>query len=548
MVAEERLTALGAFGSRGAMVAALALGVVLGAPSLAAARASPGVVNKDTFTITAPGVATYGPNPALTCPSGGPAPIAEDEVARVARKSGKKAAVLDGRLCAAAETLVGWSRPEPVPQVVSRAVAWHFGLATPFEHVLIQTIDTEDSTKIGLATVDAVSRFAENGTHPRFGLATTRLRRDSTRIALVLYDAEVEFGEVPRQLPAGGKATLTGTLPEGLTHVHAFVGGPAGDLHSYEPKGTSLEVELTCGEKPGLILAEVRGEEDGLSRSVASFPLACGVEPPNAVAIPPAPVKGKVDTAAAEKRLFDLINAERQKASLPPLALDPAVEAVARSVADDYLKQAQGQAPSFNLDEALKKAGVGTLLVLQNPMAAPSVEDIHALVMMNATNRSNLLSSQVTHAGVGMVQTVVANGFTLLYASELFVREQAKVDTKEVQQELYAAIAKRREAGRSAALVKDPLLEEVAEGLAQELAASGGTPPKARESAIVAPLYKPFRVVNIMSGVKSDPLEFAEESAIAGEAQAVGVGVAQGDNPNFGKNSIYVVAIVGSRK
>ena len=50
-----------------------------------------------------------------------------------------------------------------------------------------------------------------------------------------------------------------------------------------------------------------------------------------------------------------------------------------------------------------------------------------------------------------------------------------------------------------------------------------------------------------MGGVKTDPLEFAEEPAIVSDAKAVGVGVAVGSSPQFGKNSTYVVILMGKR-
>jgi hypothetical protein len=71
--------------------------------------------------------------------------------------------------------------------------------------------------------------------------------------------------------------------------------------------------------------------------------------------------------------------------------------------------------------------------------------------------------------------------------------------------------------------------------------------PKARVSEIEAPLYKGFATVNEIGGVKADPMEFAQEPGIVGDARLVGVGVGIGSSPQFGKNSTYVVILTGKK-
>jgi hypothetical protein len=51
-----------------------------------------------------------------------------------------------------------------------------------------------------------------------------------------------------------------------------------------------------------------------------------------------------------------------------------------------------------------------------------------------------------------------------------------------------------------------------------------------------------------MGGAKTEPLEFAEEGGAAATGKAMGIGVAQGMNPVLGKNAVYVVILIGTRR
>ena len=79
------------------------------------------------------------------------------------------------------------------------------------------------------------------------------------------------------------------------------------------------------------------------------------------------------------------------------------------------------------------------------------------------------------------------------------------------------------------------------------MAKTKGKVPKEKVAEIEAPLYKSFSTVNELGGVKTDPLEFAEEPGVVGDAKLVGVGVSVGTSQQFGKNSSFVVVLVGKK-
>src|SRR3954462_7996771 len=89
---------------------------------LSANKRAVGVVENGTFKPGKPPVPTYGKDPSLTCPERGVNGLVQDGVGSVAEP--------DGRLCAVAETLLGWEGDAP-PENVIAFVSQYFGLPQP---------------------------------------------------------------------------------------------------------------------------------------------------------------------------------------------------------------------------------------------------------------------------------------------------------------------------------------------------------------------------------------------------------------------------------
>ena len=531
---------------------ALPRAVALLAASLLA-RGAAAATEGPTLALPGPGAAAYGPDPALACKGTGVAKALETDFAELAHKSGKPEAVMDGRLCVAAEALVAWNRPEAPEESALTALSWHLGLPTPIQRrgVFTATLEGQDWRDIAERFADAASSYLGTLWQPRFGVAVKELREGGARggvvksvVALVLADLPVDLEPVPRKLAAGASAALSGKIPEGLSGPKVYVCGPTGKLEAPAEPGPGVTADLRCPERPGILLADVRASKGGELLTLARLAILCGGAPEVAPAAQPR--RGPVEAGAAEKALFDQANALRASAGLSPLALDPAVAGVARRAAEAYRARSQGAAEPFDVAARLKEVEVPTLLVLQNPVAALSVEEAAAATAQSPINRCNILNPDTNAGAAGVAVTTDAKGNTLVFATELFVRELVPVDPEAVRAKLRGAIAERRDGARAPALAQDPVLDEVAEKYAQLLASHRGSPPKADESAVVAPLYASYSKVDVMSGVKAEPLDFAQEPGMIGPAQRLGVGVALGTNAVLGKNAAYVVVVLGT--
>ncbi len=520
-----------------------------GCASLEASRRSPGAIANGAFSPTRSPAAQYGPDPTRSCPTGGALPILAADLDEVARGRGKPAPQADGRLCAAAETFLGWDLAELPDESVVSFVSWYFGLPAPVPRVIITTIETEEMKDIAGRLVDTVSTFARTAAQPRFGLATSRVRKKASKVVLLMQDASVDLDPLPRRLALNSQATLSGRLLGALDNPKILISDPPGRLETPSvPPGKAFRVDVRCGDRPGRMQVEIRGEEKGAESILASFPVGCGTDLPSSAAVRP-PDQGPVQVARHEQKLLELINAERVAAGLAALAWDDAVAGVARAVSESRREEVRGgTAPPLDLVERLKRVDVISPLVLQNPARARSAEEAHARFSASPAHRSNFMSAEATHAGVGIAVASEPGGRSSEFVTELFVRELPPVDTEALRGKLRAAITQKRADARAPPIAKDATLEDVAQKYAQELAAARGTLAKAAGDQIVAPLHKSFRTVNLLSGAKGEPLEFAEEPGVVGNGKLLGIGVAQGAHPVLGKNSVYVVVIIGTRR
>lgn len=103
-----------------------------------------------------------------------------------------------------------------------------------------------------------------------------------------------------------------------------------------------------------------------------------------------------------EARALQLINNERANAGLPALRFNSAVASVARTWADFMARHAMQHNPDLAGD--LQRAGVTSWHACgENVGNADSVDRVHALFMGSGSHRSNILSTQFTEVGIGVV-------------------------------------------------------------------------------------------------------------------------------------------------
>lgn len=530
------------------VAAACAAGGAGGAGGASAGRSGVGAERsaapQGSFAPSREPAPAYGA-PVGRCPSGGVFAAVLDELSGAAKRAGRQPPVADDRVCAVAEAFLRWdtSAGHPRPQVLAFVSQW-YGLPATVMPPSIAVIETEDVRILAERIVQATGNSILNAVHARIGIVTQRVRRDATKVSVVLLDAPVEIDPpFPRRLDLGQKATLSGRLLAGLTSPKVQISDASGALSTPgQPAGSAFQAEIACGDRPGRILVDIRGELEGRGGVVASLPIACGTELPTSIALAPEPWPS--DAGQAEKRIAELVNQERASAGLPALAWDDGVAGVARGISAALAES--GGSGGVDVADRLKREGIASPLVLQSAAAERSFERAHDRLVSSPSNRANIMNREVTSMGVGAVARSDAEGRSTVYVTELFIKELPPVDVAKARADLRAAVAQKRKDARAGAIAPHPALDETAQEYAEALAAAGGTLPKEKQTELTAPLNKVFKTVTMVSGAKQEPLDFAEEPQVTMPGKSLGVGVAQGRHPVLGRNAVYVVLMVGT--
>jgi uncharacterized protein YkwD len=553
---------------RGGLCAAAFLITAAGCSGLTANQRSPAKITADNqLQPTLPPVPAYGPDAKLTCPDRGP----NGELADLLKKEDLKGKQLvpDGRLCAMAETLLGWQQPsgEPLPENVRAFLAQYFGLSysPPSSSFIMQDLDLTDPKPGDVAgpMVAPLTSFAENAKNPHYGLIADRVSSTSSgrgnsggtlqvkyRVRLVMFDELVVFDPpVPRSLPAGGNATLSGKIQGEFKSVKVQVVDPAGKLTTTPAQGQAVNVPLACGERQGKMLVQISADSDSGDVRLANFPVACGGgQLPTQVAIPNVKA-GPVDPGQAEKQIAEAVNSERSGANLKPLNVSAPLSDIARTLAD---KQAAGKGVSgTELQQMLKEKDISAPSITENAARAFSADEAYSKLSESPSDRATQMNPDSTDIGVGVVKGADVAGKPTLIVTVLYLKQAPPIDPKDAKAKMYDAITKKRTEAKLEPLETDEVLESVAQKYADAAVKNpAGTIPREEENGIMAPLYKNAMVVNQLGGWVPDvdnALAQADQGSIVGKAKMVGVGMATGRSDRFGKNSLFVMVLVGSK-
>lgn len=544
--------------------AAAVLGLLLttSCAAIAAAEANkrlPGLLADGVLTPARPAAEQFGADPARTCPGGGPYGELDARLAAAVKDRGAVEVPADGRLCGVAEALLGW-QGEQVPPHVRAFLGRYFGLAGGAPEIVLVTLETDDPRLLAERIGETIESYGARVTGPRYGVAFAlaahrrggdRATQDDTKakskVVLALYSESVKLEQpLPRRLAPGQKAAVVGALAGDLENPKVQVSDVKGRVTTFDGgPGKAFKAEVSCEDRPGRILVEVRGEDMGNERIIETIPVACATDLPKAVPVAP-PAAWAGEPAALEKKIFEAINAERVQAGLPALQWSEPVGQIARAVAESMRDGKKG-APPVNIVQKLGEADLQAPVVLQSPAAGPSAQAAHELLAGSASHRTNLMSTEVSHGGIGVAVGEDAKGKPMAWVTELFIKVLPPPDVAAAKATIREAIDKKRAAEKVAALTTDPALDKLAAEYAAEMAAAGGPPPKNRTAEFEKSLQKGYRDIVIIRDARIDLADFAEDPNALGKGKQVGLGAALGRHPRLGKNTLFVVVIIANK-
>ncbi len=483
----------------------------------------------------------------------------DELAARVAKKERRIEPRPDARLDAAATEiarLVPASGP-PANELVQGAL-WVHGIVEPPPHLILATMGAGGEDELLRELQGDLPAVLAAGRYGRVGVGLVPVGGGETRVLVALQESFVDLDPIARAQPLDGKVLVRGRLHDGFARPEAFVTTPDGTvLRRVLVGGDPVRFGGTfrCGPQKGRYQIELTGEDRFGATVVANFPVWCGVAAATTAQAAAPAHAGKDEpfttTAAAEQSVYKLLNGDRARAGLPPVAWDETLAAVARAHSGDMRDHhffGHVSPTTGNAADRARKAGVDAMLILENVARAFSPSEAERGLMNSPGHRANILSREATRVGIGIV---VDPGDKELLVTQLFARPPEAFDAHTVD-ELRRGIAELRRTRRLSPLERDAALDELAQSTANEQARHGMSAQQAGKRVDGAlqeqwERWKTGHAVFAVTAAVSQLMESIGGALADGSATHVGVGVAPGRRKDGG-SGLYVVIVLATRR
>jgi uncharacterized protein YkwD len=504
-----------------------------------------------TFAPATQAVVNY--NERVTAPPSSPLNDAVLTAVRAtAAQSSIPTPVADGRLFAACQELA-----EVVPEegivsysVVEFALQRH-GIIEPSPHLLVVWGNIDEPQLIVDQLRPRLAEIYADGATARVGIGAAKRNAAGTgAVVFALQASGVSTNPIPRALPANGSFKLDAVVDVRFHEPELFVTREDGTTERVAidiGRNGAFKAAVACGKHIGRQQVEITASDTSGSTVLANFPVWCGEQAPTSITIePPGEDNSVVSADEAEKRLLALMNRDRQAAGVGPVVWDDRVAAVARAHSEDMRQTkivAHISPTTGSAADRVKKANIKTAVVLENVARAYGVGEAHAGLMNSPGHRANMLSSAATHVGIGVVLGEDVSGRREMFITQVFIRIPPKVDRG------VAANLVRDRINAVRPVEVDTRLSDVAQDLADGLAA--GKPRDAlwpgAKKKLDAFNRSYARVGSVTSAVAD--MDSVDGKQMLGDykADAIGVGIAQGNHPDIGEGAVWIVVLMAEK-
>lgn len=339
---------------------------------------------------------------------------------------------------------------EPYPKVVSFAFAK--GAEADFLKKLAESMVRIVPTK--------------DGAEQRVGIGVAEREGGKVQVILAILPGRLSLEGVPRSAKPGATLPIKGGVAGGYRNPRLVITGPDGNPFSIRGEGAADTFALDAELNGGAGRYEIEIVADGVTgpEVCGLFSVYAGVALPGPPDLPKETTEATASVEEAEKIIFELVNQERKRAGLAPLApLDPA-QKVARAYSEEMRttgKVGHISPLSGKPEDRLKKGGVKSSMVLENVARSYSPEDAHAGLMDSPGHRANILNAKVTHLGIGVALDLQPNSPPAYYVTQSFVKMGGE-DPKKLAKELPTVINSARTSAGRPALEEDAKLTELA--------------------------------------------------------------------------------------
>ncbi len=356
---------------------------------------------------------------------------------------------------------------------------------------------------------------------------------------------------IPRRVEVGATVKLSGTLARGYDQASLAITAPGGEVERIPlGRGRKLVTSVRLAQRGPVMLEVLATGAEGVT-VVALLALAVGVEPERA----PPSAAGAVaerDPAAVAEALAALIARERSQRGLPPLASHAGLNAVAQGHTDDMLANhfvAHTSKQSGEAQDRVARAGLRSVVLLENIGRGYSASEIHAGLMESPGHRANILNRDVTQLGVAVGAEPEGDRLAFV-ATELFARLAQPTNLKSAARDLFASIEEKRKARGLPKLKLDAALSQAAQGAADSFARE----PRADQGVVLGRATHAVKALPAGAKALAAALVQAEELAqvadseqlLSSELMALGIGVAA--LPAGSERQLAIVLLLALRR
>jgi uncharacterized protein YkwD len=181
--------------------------------------------------------------------------------------------------------------------------------------------------------------------------------------------------------------------------------------------GTAIQESALASRLVGAAMLVAPEIENRLGADLASGVSALILTPPASPASPPTEQGGPLQLgplgtltpdSAAEDQMLELVNQERQRAGVRPLAADEALRSVARAHSQEMFERSYfaHESPTAGSPyDRMRAAGVPFFLAGENLAYAPTVQVAHQGLMRSPGHRANILRAEYGRVGIGVIRS-----------------------------------------------------------------------------------------------------------------------------------------------
>jgi uncharacterized protein YkwD len=411
------------------------------------------------------------------------------------------------------------------------------------------------STTHSDATVlDAVfQQLPQNYRVTRYGIATAD---NGTDVAVVLGSVEVSLADIPREVEPGAKVRLKGHVERHYERASVFVNDTTGTVREIRMPSRDVDTTVELDER-GIYKLEVMGYGKDGPVVLVNVPIQVGPAPARKSSSSAGAMDPFLTAAQAEARLFELLNEERRKIGLAPLAADSELRGVALGHSVDMTEHGfvgHVSPTTGSPEDRARVAGLRVARLGECVAAEQSPDAAHEGLMESPSHRGAMLDPLFTHVGIGVSFRELPSGRQLV-ATLLFARRPRPEEARQDAASILRAIHALRKDRSLPALRSDPGLDRVAlaaiKGYVSQSPPSQEAAAQAASRALQAEVNRVRRTIATCTSLIEilDRTQLSDVPLLANPAaENLGVAVAPLNDAGGTRLAIFFVATAGAGK